>query len=87
MRAATKRRRGYTRLSSKRQVSIPLHILKETGLEAGDELKVELDNGRIVLSPSLGLAQRRLAAIEETAGSMTGVFQPGDLERLRAEWR
>jgi AbrB family looped-hinge helix DNA binding protein len=83
----TKRRRGYTRLSSKRQVTIPLGILRQTGLEAGDELKVEVDGSRIVLSPSLSLAEQRLAAIDMTAGSTPGVYEPGALERLRNEWR
>ncbi len=83
----TKRRRGYTRLSSKRQVTIPLGIVRQTGLETGDELKVEVEGSRIVLSPSLSLAEQRLAAIDKTAGSMPGVYQPGSLERLRSEWR
>ena len=34
------RRRGFTRLSSKRQVTIPVHALEDTGLGPGDELKV-----------------------------------------------
>jgi AbrB family looped-hinge helix DNA binding protein len=81
------RRRGFTRLSSKRQVTIPLHALEETGLGPGDELKVEVDPaGRIVLSPAVGMADRR-AAIERTSGTLAGVYAPGGLERLRAEWR
>lgn len=68
-------------------MSIPLHILRAAGLDSGDELKVELEAGRIVLSPTLDPAERRLAAIEDSAGALTGVFKPGDLERLRAEWR
>jgi hypothetical protein len=28
----------------------------------------------------------RQAAIEETAGSLTGVYRPGELERLREDW-
>jgi bifunctional DNA-binding transcriptional regulator/antitoxin component of YhaV-PrlF toxin-antitoxin module len=78
------RRRGFTRLSSKRQVTIPLHALRETGLGPGDELRVEVDRaGRIVLSR----AGDRRRAIEETAGSLTGIYEPGYLERLRDEWR
>ena len=81
------RRRGFTRLSSKRQVTIPLRTLEETGLTPGDELKVEVDRaGRIVLTPSSFVANRR-AAIEATAGSLTGVYEPGELDRLRDEWR
>jgi AbrB family looped-hinge helix DNA binding protein len=82
------RRRGYTRLSSKRQVTVPLVVTEELKLQPGDELKVEVDGkGRIVLTPAMTLAQRRLAAIEATAGSMTGIYEPGYLEKLRNEWR
>lgn len=81
------RRRGFTRVSSKRQVTIPLHVLEQTGVGPGDELKVEVDRaGRIVLARAVDKADR-LRAIEETAGSMTGVWEPGALDRLRDEWR
>jgi AbrB family looped-hinge helix DNA binding protein len=81
------RRRGFTRVSSKRQVTIPLRALEETGLGPGDELKVEVDRaGRIVLTPADFVADRR-AAIGATAGSVTGVWEPGSLDRLRDERR
>ncbi|MGH3031545.1 MAG: AbrB/MazE/SpoVT family DNA-binding domain-containing protein [Gaiellaceae bacterium] len=81
------RRRGYTRLSRKNQVTIPVAVLGDTGLGPGDELKVEAENGRIVLSPTQSLAERRRAAIERTAGSLTGAYPAGYLEKLRSEWR
>jgi hypothetical protein len=31
-------------------------------------------------------AEERGAAIEETAGSLTGVYRPNELERLREDW-
>lgn len=31
-------------------------------------------------------ASERRGAIEETAGALTGVYQPGELERLREDW-
>jgi hypothetical protein len=31
-------------------------------------------------------AEERRAAIEETAGSLTGVYRPDELERLREDW-
>jgi AbrB family looped-hinge helix DNA binding protein len=81
------RRRGYTRLSAKRQVTIPLQALEKTRLGPGDELKVDVDEaGRIVLTPAGSLADRS-RAIEETAGILTGIYEPDGLERLRREWR
>jgi AbrB family looped-hinge helix DNA binding protein len=82
-----RRRRGYTRLSSKRQVTVPLEVANELRLNPGDELRVEVDDGKIVLIPELSLRERRVKAIEETAGSLTGVWPPGALDRLRDEWR
>jgi antitoxin component of MazEF toxin-antitoxin module len=61
--------------------------LAEAHLAAGDELKVDVDGDRIVLSPAQSLVERRLAALEEVAGSMAGVYEPGYLDRLRDEWR
>jgi len=82
-----KRRRGFTRLSSKRQITIPLHVLEQTGLGPGDELKVEADDaGRVVLTRA-DRVTNRLRAIEETAGMFTGLYEPGYLDRLRDEWR
>ncbi len=62
-------------------------MLEQTGVGPGDELKVEVDGaGRIVLARAVDRADR-LRAIEETAGSMSGVWEPGSLDRLRDEWR
>jgi AbrB family looped-hinge helix DNA binding protein len=82
-----RRRRGYTRLSSKNQVTLPMETLSRLGLRAGDELRVEVDADRVVLTPTQSIGERRRAAIRETAGTMPGVWAPGDLERLREEWR
>lgn len=82
-----RRRRGYTRLSSKRQVTVPLSVAEELRLNPGDELRVDVDDGRIILTPALSLRERRLAAIEATAGKGTGQYPPGYLEKLRNEWR
>ncbi|MHB8643139.1 MAG: AbrB/MazE/SpoVT family DNA-binding domain-containing protein [Gaiellaceae bacterium] len=82
-----KRRRGFTRLSGKRQVTIPLQALEQTGLGPGDELKVEVDPaGRIVLTPTSAVPDRR-QVIEQTSGSLAGVYEKRSLEDLRDEWR
>jgi AbrB family looped-hinge helix DNA binding protein len=86
-RVKQKRRRGFTRVSSKRQITLPLHVLEATRLGPGDELRVEVDRaGRIVLTPARPAFERR-QAIEETAGMFTGVWAPDSLDRLRDEWR
>ena len=81
-----KRRRGYTRLSRKNQVTIPVAVLAQVGIDPGDELKVEVDGGRIVLEPALSLAERRREALGRFAGKYTGLYPPGYLEELRDEW-
>lgn len=81
------RRKGFTRLSTKRQVTLPIRVVEELNLHPGDELRVEADGDRIVLSRAATTAARRLHAIHEVAGTVTGVWKRGDLERLRSEWR
>jgi len=81
------RRRGFTRLSSKRQVTLPVAVVKELNLKPGDEFSVAAEAGRIVLAPEESVATRRRRALAQFGGSMPGVWKPGDLERLRNEWR
>jgi AbrB family looped-hinge helix DNA binding protein len=81
-----KRRRGYTRLSRKNQVTIPATVVAEIGVRPGDELKVQAENGRIVLEPEKSLAERRREALRRVAGSLSGVYPPGYLDELREEW-
>ena len=73
--------------STKRQVTLPIRVVEELNLRPGDELKVVADGDRVVLSRAASTAHRRLHAIHEVAGSVTGVWKRGDLERLRNEWR
>lgn len=75
-----RRRRGFTRLSSKNQATIPVDALEQAGIQPGDELRVHVEGpGRIVL-------EREKRSILEFAGVATGVFPPGFLEELRKEW-
>ena len=78
-----KRRRGYTRLSRKFQVSIPKAAAEAAGLHAGDELRVEVQGmGRLVVT-------RAASPVEELAelGERLGIhYPPRYLEELRAEW-
>jgi AbrB family looped-hinge helix DNA binding protein len=82
-----KRRRGYTRLSAKNQVTIPATVVERVGARPGDEFHVEAgDDGAILLRPQKSLAERRREAIRRTAGILTGVYPPNYLEDLRDEW-
>lgn len=81
------RRRGYTRLSSKRQVTLPLRVVDELQLRPGEELRVEAEGERVVLSREPSKAAARRAAIRRAAGSLPGIWKRSDLEQLRAEWR
>ena len=74
------RRNGYTRLSVKNQATIPVQALRDAGLQPGDELRVTADGpGRLIL-------EREDDPLERAFGSLHGVYPPGYLERLRAEW-
>ncbi len=72
--------RGGTRISRKHQVTIPVQALRAAGLDVGERLLARSDGpGRVVL-------ERERDLLKEYAGALTGVFAPGDLERMRAEW-
>jgi AbrB family looped-hinge helix DNA binding protein len=76
-RVKPERRRGYTRVSPKHQVTIPAEALREGGVRVGDQLKVDVRGREIVLTPVED-------PLEEFAGSLS--YPPGYLEDLRREW-
>jgi AbrB family looped-hinge helix DNA binding protein len=74
------RRKGYTRVSRKHQVTIPVDALAIAGLRPGDTLLVEAKtSGEIVL-------RREDDPLDRHIGSMTGIFEPGYIRGLRDEW-
>jgi len=75
------RRRGYTRVSAKHQVTIPIDALAQAGLKAGDRLRAEVRGpGEVVLV-------REDDPLARFAGALTDVYPAGELEELRREWR
>jgi bifunctional DNA-binding transcriptional regulator/antitoxin component of YhaV-PrlF toxin-antitoxin module len=80
-RVKPKRRRGYTRVSAKHQVTIPIDALALAGLRAGDRLRVEVRGpGEVVLV-------REDDPLTRFAGALTDVYPAGELDELRREWR
>jgi bifunctional DNA-binding transcriptional regulator/antitoxin component of YhaV-PrlF toxin-antitoxin module len=81
MKEVKKRRRGFTRISAKHPATIPVQALTEAGLKPGDEVRVvAAGRGRIVLERDLNLVERH-------AGALPAVYEPGERDRLREEWR
>ena len=75
------RRRGYTRVSAKHQVTIPIDALAQAGIKAGDRLRAEVRGpGEVVLV-------REDDPLTRFAGALTDVYPAGELEELRREWR
>ena len=73
------RRRGYTRVSSKHQVTLPVDALQKAGIRAGDTLRAE------VRGPGEVLLVRDADPVSTYAGSLTGVYPVGELDDLRDE--
>ena len=78
-----RRRRGVTRLTRKYQATIPKAAAEAAGIEAGDELKVE------VVGPGQLLVTREADPIDQLVAlghKYRGMYPPGYLAELRSEW-
>jgi len=74
------RRRGFTRVSAKHQVTLPVDALLRAGITTGDTLRAEVRGpGEVVLI-------RDVDPVTQFAGSLTGVYAAGELDTLRDEW-
>lgn len=71
-----------SKVSSKHQVTLPVRVLEDAGLEAGDEVVIRVvGRGRIEV-------ERAEDVIDRYAGSLpAGTYPAGYLDRLRNEWR
>ncbi len=74
------RRAGRTRVSAKNQVTIPVEALRGAGIRIGDVLRAE------VRGPGEVALVRDDDPLARLAGALTGVYEPGELDRLRDEW-
>ena len=57
-----------TTISSKYQITLPARLVRELGLEPGDKLAIEVEEGRLILHP------RPKDWVSYTAGSLKGVY-------------
>lgn len=79
-RVKQRRRKGFTRVSRKNQVTLPVDAMLVAGVRPGDTLAVEVKStGEIVL-------RREVDPLEQYYGSMTGAYPAGYLNDLRDEW-
>lgn len=68
------------KVSSKNQVTLPVEVMRAAGLRAGDEITVRpVGDGEIVLAA-------RGSRVRRHAGIATGIYESGELDRLREEW-
>jgi AbrB family looped-hinge helix DNA binding protein len=67
------------RISTKNQVTIPVAVLEEAGLHAGDQVVVEaLEEGELRI-------RRGAVRFESAFGALTGTYPAGYLEQLDRE--
>lgn len=74
------RRRGYTRVSAKHQVTLPVDALELAGIRTGDTLRAEVRGPRGVL------LVHEMDPLTQFAGALTGVYGAGEQDELRDEW-
>jgi len=74
------RRRGFTRVSAKHQVTLPVDALEQAGIKTGDTLRAD------VRVPGEVILVRDDDPVERFAGGLTGAYARGGLDELRDEW-
>ena len=72
--------RNRIRLSSKNQITIPVSVMREMGIRAGDELEIVPKGHEATIRPAAKVPWLK------HVGSLTGMWPAGHLDALRDEW-
>ena len=71
----------HLKISSKHQITLPVRLLEELNVAAGDRLEVTSDGRHVVLTPM------RRSIVEQTAGSLRPYISPDKLgTRFEEVW-
>ncbi|MFN8623065.1 MAG: AbrB/MazE/SpoVT family DNA-binding domain-containing protein [Chloroflexota bacterium] len=81
-----KRRRGWTHLSGRNQVTIPTEIVTAKGWRPGMPFRVEMRGEDLVLVPEEDILERRKRVLASIGDRFRGMYGPGHLDELRDEW-
>ncbi len=69
-----------TRVSSKNQITLPVGVLRATGLRSGDEVDVRPQGAGAIIVAMRG------GRIRAHAGIADGIYRDNELNELRGEW-
>ena len=68
------------RVSSKNQVTLPVEAMRAAGLRPGEEVTIRpIGDGELIIAA-------RGSRIRRHAGIAEGIYEQGELDRLRHEW-
>jgi bifunctional DNA-binding transcriptional regulator/antitoxin component of YhaV-PrlF toxin-antitoxin module len=68
------------KVSSKNQVTLPVEAMRAAGLHAGEEVTVRpIGDGELVIAA-------RGSRVRRHAGIATGIYEAGEVDKLRDEW-
>jgi AbrB family looped-hinge helix DNA binding protein len=68
------------KVSSKNQITLPVEAMRAAGLRPGEEVTVRpIGDGELIIAA-------RGSRVRRHAGIAAGIYEEGELDRLRDEW-
>lgn len=68
------------KVSSKNQITLPVEAMRAAGLRPGEEVAVRpIGDGELIVAA-------RGSRVRRHAGIAAGIYEEGELDRLRDEW-